>query len=187
MPVDTPLAGLAALQVPAVAPVPLDDIDLALLRLLAEDCRASQRSLARSLGMSAPAIGERIARLERTGVIRGYRVDLDWAAVGSPVVVYLTITAAPGSALAPVMTAVGALPEVEDVTVVTGDLDLLVRLRVRDYAHLRALLLDAVWQIPGVHRTETYLSVAEAPPVNVTARMLDAMLAGSIATVEETA
>ena len=162
-----PLAGLLELSSPPTPPVPLDDVDLALLSLLAQDSRASQRSLARALGVSAPTIGDRLARLERTGVIRGYRVAVDWGALGFPVVVYLAITTAQGHELAPVMTAVGRLPEVEDVTVVTGDLDLLARLRVRDYAHLRAVLLEKVWQLPGVQRTETYLAIAEGPPKNV--------------------
>lgn len=174
---DAPLAGLADLTSTPAEAVPLDDVDLALLRLLATDARASQRSLARDLGMSAPAIGERIARLERTGVIRGYRVVLDWAAAGFPVVIYLAITAAQGHALGPVMAAVAALPEVEDVTVVTGDLDLLARLRVRDHAHLRRLLLEQVWQIGGVQRTETYLAIAEGAPKNFTAELVASLLA----------
>lgn len=171
--IDAPLAGLADVTSPPVAPVPLDDVDLALLHLLATDARASQRGLARELGMSAPAIGERIARMERTGVIRGYSVVLDWGAAGFPVVIYLAITAAQGHDLGPVMAAVGQLPEVENVTVVTGELDLLARLRVRDYAHLRSVLLDKVWQISGVQRTETYLSIAEGPPKNFVSELVE--------------
>lgn len=171
--IDAPLAGLADITSPPAAPVPLDDVDLALLRLLATDARASQRGLARELGMSAPAIGERIARLERTGVIRGYSVVLDWGAAGFPVVIYLAITAAQGHDLGPVMASVGQLPEVENVTVVTGELDLLARLRVRDYAHLRTVLLEKVWQISGVQRTETYLSIAEGPPKNFVSQLVE--------------
>jgi len=172
--VDAPLAGLVHLSLPPAAPVRLDDVDVALLRLLAEDARASQRSLARELGMSPPAIGDRLARLERTGVIRGYSVVIDWAAAGFPVVIYLAITASQGHDLGPVMAEVSRLPEVENLTVVTGDLDLLVRLRVRDYAHLRAVLLEKVWQISGVQRTETYLSIAEGPPKNFVAELVGA-------------
>lgn len=170
--VDAPLAGLVHLSPAPAAPVPLDDVDLALLRLLAQDARTSQRSLARKLGMSPPAIGDRLARLERTGVIRGYSVVVDWAAAGFPVVVYLAITTAQGHDLGPVMAEVGRLAEVETVTIVTGDLDLLVRLRVRDYTHLRAVLLEKVWQISGVQRTETYLSIAEGPPKNFVAELV---------------
>ena len=170
-----PLSGLATLTSAPPPEVPLDELDLALLDLLARDCRASQRSLARELGMSPPAIGERIARLERSGVIRGYGVVVDRAALGFPVVVYLAITAAQGHDLASVMTALAQLPEVEDVTVVTGDLDLLARLRVRDHGHLRTVLLEQIWQIAGVQRTETHLAIVESQPKNVVAALVGAL------------
>ena len=50
------------------------------------------------------------------------------------------------------------------MSVVTGSLDLLVRLRVRDHTHLRELLLDKIFQITGVQRTETFLSLADVEP-----------------------
>jgi DNA-binding Lrp family transcriptional regulator len=55
--------------------------------------------------MSPPAIADRLARLERAGVIRGYRVDIDWAALGYPVVVYLAVTAGPGMDLSQIIRA----------------------------------------------------------------------------------
>lgn len=171
----SPLAGLTALTRRPTPPVPLDSVDLTLLRLLAQDARSSQRSLGRDLGMSPSAIGERIARLERSGVIRGYSVVLDWDAAGFPVVVYLAITAAQGFDLGPVMTQVHEIPEVEDVMVVTGELDLLARVRVRDYVHLRSLLMDRVWQIQGVQRTETYLSITESPYKNLALEVLQSL------------
>lgn len=183
---DAPLAGLIHYSSPPATPVPLDDVDLSLLRLLATDARASQRSLARELGMSAPTIGERIARMERTGVIQGYSVVLDWDAAGFPVVIYLAITAVQGYDLGPVIAAVNELPEVENVTVVTGELDLLARLRVRDYAHLRAVLLEKVWQISGVQRTETYLAVAEGPPKNFVAELVESVRTADVATATVT-
>ncbi len=173
----SPLAGLAGLASPSTKPVPLDDIDLALLQLLAVDARRSRRSLASALGMSAPATGERIARLERTGVIRGYNVVVNWEAAGFPVVVYLAITSAQGFDLGPVMMEVSQLPEVESLDVVTGELDLLARVRVRDHDHLRSLLLEKIWQIEGVQRTETYMSITESPPKNLLLELVGSVLA----------
>jgi DNA-binding Lrp family transcriptional regulator len=173
--VSAPLAKLAEVTPPAVPPADLDDLDLALLRALAEDARQSQRALARRIEMSPPAVADRLARLERSGAIRGYRVDIDWAALGYPVVVYLAVTAGPGMELTEIITAIGALPEAEAMSVVTGSLDLLVRLRVRDHAHLRELLLSKIFQINGVQRTETFLSLADMEPGNFAAAMLDQM------------
>ena len=145
----------------ALEPVSLDDVDLAILDLLVRDARASQRRISREVGMSPPAVAERLARLERTGVIRGYRAELDRARLGFSMVVYVSVIAVntlkhPDEILA----ALRALPEVEDVSIVAGPMDLMLRLRVRDHEHLRSCLFDKIWKLPGVNRTETYLSLS---------------------------
>ena len=168
--ISGPLAGLAEVATPTTPKVEVDDLDIALLRELAVDSRQSQRALARAVGMSPPAIADRLARLERAGAIRGYRVDIDWTALGVPVVVYLAVTAGPGMDLSQIISVIRELPETQDMSVVTGGLDLLVRLRVRDQVHLRDLLLNTIFQIPGVQRTETFLSLADVEPANFISR-----------------
>jgi Lrp/AsnC family transcriptional regulator, leucine-responsive regulatory protein len=59
--------------------------------------------------------------------------------------------------------------------VVTGGLDLLVRLRVRDHTHLRELLLTKIFQISGVQRTETFLSLADVEKSDFAMAMLEQM------------
>jgi DNA-binding Lrp family transcriptional regulator len=172
---SAPLAKLTEVAAPSSPKVEVDELDLALLRALATDARQSQRALARTVEMSPPAVADRLARLERSGAIRGYRVDVDWAALGFPVVVYLAVTAGPGMDLSEIIRAIRAMPEAQDMSVVTGSLDLLVRLRVRDHAHLRELLLTKIFQINGVQRTETFLSLADVEPDNFTAAMLEIM------------
>ena len=172
---SAPLARLGEVAPPATPKIEVDDFDLALLRELASDARQSQRSLARAIEMSAPAVADRLARLERGGVIRGYRVDIDWAALGYPVVVYVAVTASAGMDLSEIIKAISSLPEAEDMSVVTGGLDLLARFRVRDHAHLRELLLTEIFTINGVQRTETFLSLADVEPANFTASLLEQM------------
>jgi Lrp/AsnC family leucine-responsive transcriptional regulator len=174
-PTSAPLARLAEVASPSTEKVEVDDLDLTLLRALAADARQSQRALARAVGMSPPAIADRLARLERLGAIRGYRVELDWAALGYPVVVYLAVSANPGADLSEIARSIRTLPEAQDMSVVTGAFDLLVRLRVRDHTHLRELLLNTIFQIPGVQRTETFLSLADAEPENFAEGLLDQM------------
>jgi Lrp/AsnC family leucine-responsive transcriptional regulator len=154
-----PLSGLLDVTKPVTKSIVLDGIDRRLLSLLAADSRVSQRKLAAELHMSPPAVGERIARLERAGVIRGYTVDINWAALGCSVV-YLTVAATPGAAPG-VLRGLYAIPEVEDVVVITGSFDMLARLRVRDHEHLRRVLMSEIWKIDGLQRTETFLGLGE--------------------------
>jgi Lrp/AsnC family transcriptional regulator for asnA, asnC and gidA len=174
----TPLSNLAdavAVKSPAV---PLDDVDRQILVLLSQDSRRSQRALARELGMSAPASGERIGRLERLGVIRGYGVRLDWSAAGFPMTVYLTITAVQGYQQSEIVEKITGVPELEELDIVTGAIDMLARFRVRDHAHLRQLLMEHIWQIEGVQRTETSLSIVDIEPKNAVAELLSRPPAG---------
>jgi DNA-binding Lrp family transcriptional regulator len=170
-----PLATLTEVAAPPVPRIEVDDLDLALLRALAADARQSQRALGRQIEMSPPAVADRLARLERAGAIRGYRAEIDWEVLGYPVVVYLAVTAGAGMDLSAIIRAIRALPEAEHMSVVTGSLDLLVRLRVRDHGHLRELLLTKIFQISGVQRTETFLSLADVEPDNFAAAVLEQM------------
>lgn len=69
----------------------LDKVNRQLLRELTADPRITMSALARRVGMSAPAVSERIQRMERVGVIAGYRVDISPSALGLPVTVFVRI------------------------------------------------------------------------------------------------
>jgi Lrp/AsnC family transcriptional regulator for asnA, asnC and gidA len=167
-----PLSSLTDAATPRTPTVPLDDVDRQILILLSQDSRRSQRALARELGMSAPAVGERIGRLERLGVIRGYGVRLDWSAAGFPMSVFLIITAVQGYQQSAIVEKIANIPELEELNIVTGAIDILARFRVRDHAHLRQLIMEHVWKIEGVHRTETSLSILDIEAENVVAGLL---------------
>jgi Lrp/AsnC family leucine-responsive transcriptional regulator len=158
-------------------PEALDATDLAILRLLAIDARMSLRRIARELGMSPPAITDRVARLERLGVIRGYRAEIDRSMLGFPLVVYVGIVSVQGSDQFQVVERLRETPEVEDVHVVTGPKDLLVRLRLRDTAHLRDVLFERIWTVSGVDRTETFVSLGEMAPKAIDVLLIDGLLA----------
>lgn len=173
---DAPLSSIRNHTRVVSESVPLDATDVRLLTLLSMDGRRSQRSLGRELGMSAPAVADRLARLERQGVIQGYGVRLDWAALGYPTIVHLTVTAMHGVPQGEILSQLAALREVEEVLLVTGGIDMLVRVRVRDHTHLRNLLINQVWQINGIQRTETSLTIAEMEPKNSASELLTDLL-----------
>jgi Lrp/AsnC family transcriptional regulator, leucine-responsive regulatory protein len=74
----------------------LDEVNRRLLAELDADPRAGAAELARRVGMSAPAVRERLTRLEESGVIRGYRLDVDPAALGLPVAAWVRVRPGPG-------------------------------------------------------------------------------------------
>jgi DNA-binding Lrp family transcriptional regulator len=158
-------------------PPALDVLDLRILRLLSENARLSIRAVGREIGMSAPSVAERINRLEESGAIRGYRAIIDPVALDAPLVVYVGAIAIQGTDQQKVVHALRELVEVEDVRVVTGAHDMLIRLRLRDTEHLRECLFERIWNIKGLERTETYVGLAEMEPKNYEAGVLSALLA----------
>ncbi len=98
----------------------LDETNLRLLDLLGGDARATAAELARRVGMSAPAVRERLARLEEAGVIRGYRLDIDPAALGLPVAAWVRIRPGPGQ-LPKIADLAARTPQVSECHRISGE------------------------------------------------------------------
>jgi Lrp/AsnC family leucine-responsive transcriptional regulator len=98
----------------------LDAVNVRLLTELHADPRLSMSELARRVGMSAPAVTERVQRLERVGVISGFRMDVDPAALGMPVTALLRIRPGPGQ-LPRVAETARDTPQVVECHRVTGE------------------------------------------------------------------
>ena len=117
----------------------LDDVNQRLLELLIEDPRRTAAELARLVDMSAPAVRERIARLEAAGVIRGYRLDVDPAALGLPVTAWVRVRPGPGQ-LTRIAELAGRLPEVAECHRISGEDCFLLRVHVASIAALETVL-----------------------------------------------
>ena len=117
----------------------LDDVNLSLLEELQRDARLSLAELGRRVGLTAPAVGERLARLEEAGVIRGYHADVDPAALGYGLDVVLRIRPAPRM-IHKVAELAQDTPEVTECHRVTGEDCFVMRLHVRDVGHLEELI-----------------------------------------------
>jgi Lrp/AsnC family transcriptional regulator, leucine-responsive regulatory protein len=98
---------------------PLDALDWRLLRELQHDARLSYNALAQRVGLSAPAVAERVRRLEEAGVIVGYRAEVDPAKVGLPLMAVVQLHCAPGKCLLKTTSATD-FPEIIEVLKVSG-------------------------------------------------------------------
>ena len=150
---------MSTLLEPPREPIDIDAIDRQLLDLLYSDSRISQRSLAAKVGMSAPAVAERIARMERANVIKRHTIEVDWAVLGYGMVVVIPIRITEIGNVATVIAELRAIPELTELMLLTGTYDMIARFRVKDSAHLQRLLLERVWHISGLQRVETMLSL----------------------------
>lgn len=96
----------------------VDHIDVAILRAFSVDARISLADLARQIGLSPPSVAERVKRLEESGVIRGYSVDVDPTALGHALSVHMRIRPMPGQVgkLAALLNKLEAVVECDRVT-----------------------------------------------------------------------
>lgn len=166
--------GNAFVRPAAPRAVTLDPTDRRILRLLQEDARRSYRSIGEAVDLGAPSVHARVQRLEREGYIRGYHADIDPEKVGRTLTAFVSIGlegARKGEAPRTELVA-GELrkdPDVLEVHAVTGEDDLLVKVRTSDIRGLERLLLRSLEPLEGVRRTTTTIVVRtlldrETPP-----------------------
>jgi Lrp/AsnC family leucine-responsive transcriptional regulator len=117
----------------------LDALNLELLAALQADARVSHAELGRRVGLSSPAVTERVRRLEAAGIIRGYHADVDPRLVGYTLGVAIRIRPAPRQ-LAAVAELARETPEVIECHRVTGDDCYVMTAYVRDVEHLERVI-----------------------------------------------
>jgi Lrp/AsnC family leucine-responsive transcriptional regulator len=117
----------------------LDGVNLRILAELQDNPRLSMAELARRVSMSAPAVTERVQRLQQAGVIAGYRLDIDPAAVGLPVTAFARIRPMPGS-LPKIAQLAAELPQVTECYRITGEDCFLLKLHAPAIDQLEAVL-----------------------------------------------
>ncbi|MEI2805397.1 MAG: Lrp/AsnC family transcriptional regulator [Albidovulum sp.] len=143
--------------------IDLDDTDRAILRLLVADAGQSAGAVGRALGLSQPAAWRRIRRLEEAGVLAGQRIELDAAALGFTVTVFLGVKLATKGrvSLEDFERAATAIPEVQTVQHVLGLFDYRLRVTARDLADFERVLRRRIMTLPGVGNVEANVLLSE--------------------------
>jgi len=145
-------------------PLPVDDKDRAILRLLHGDGRLPNAEIAQRVGLSPSACLRRIRIMEERGVIRGYTVLTapDDEARGVDVVVQVTLDRQTEDYLARFEHAVRQCPEVRECFLMTGDVDYWLRLRTDSVAAYEAIHGEVLSRLPGVTRINSSFAMRDA-------------------------
>lgn len=142
---------------------PLDEVDRQILAELTRDGRMSMRTLAERVHISRANAYARLDRLRTTGVVRGFRADVDPVAAGLGTSAYVTVNLNQAE-WRDVGARLRALPGVAHLALVGGEFDVIMLVRARDNAALGRLVLDEIQGMPGVVNTRTLLVFEEAEP-----------------------
>ncbi|MCL2418065.1 MAG: Lrp/AsnC family transcriptional regulator [Conexibacteraceae bacterium] len=120
--------------------VQLDEIDQQIIDLLRDDARRTLTDIAQRVNLSPAPVKRRIDRLEQAGVITGYTVTLDHALIGPTIEAFTELRFAGDADIDEILGAVESIPEIREVFTMAGDPDALLRIRVNDMEHLKAVV-----------------------------------------------
>lgn len=144
----------------------IDEKDAEILRLLQKDCKISARKIADELRSPITTVYSRIKRMEESGIIKGYKAVLDAGKAGLGTLAFILVSFfyrredRGASSQREVAKKIAMLPEVQETHIITGDWDILLKVRVKNVEELGRLVIDTLRTIKGVERTLTCVTLS---------------------------
>lgn len=145
----------------------LDEKDYRILELLKENSRMTTKEMARVLEIPQTTIHNRIKRLREKGIIKRFTIEVDGKKIGRGLMAYILCTVSYRSSKGQkinqydVARIIESLPEVEAVSIVTGGIDLIVKVALKDVEDLNDFVIFKLRDIDGVEKTTTSVVLSE--------------------------
>jgi Lrp/AsnC family leucine-responsive transcriptional regulator len=137
----------------------MDKIDYKILAELQDNARISIVELSRRVGLTKTPCAERVRRLEKGGIIRGYHADLDALemGLGHVVMVQVLLSSTTAHDLKKFNEGVRRIPQIQSCHMIAGDFDYLLKVRTRDIHEYRRVMGEEISELPCVKQTHTYV------------------------------
>ncbi len=155
--------------------MPLDELDIRIVDQLQRDGRATQLELSRAVGLSQPAVAERIRKLEERGVITGYTARVDASKLGKDITAFIGVSIEHPKYFEGFAKKVLALPDILECHRVAGQDSYILKVKTANTKTLDSLLVETLRTIAGVTRTQTTIvlsSIKEDTHVRVPPELL---------------
>lgn len=141
----------------------MDHMDQDILDYLTRNGRATHEEIGRKLNLSRPAVHQRVKKLEQTGVLKGYKADINWSALGMDLdaMIFIKSNGPRFHEMVQQVTAI-SIPDVamKRVSRVSGDWCLIVEVRTNRPQNINKLI-DALWELEGIRETSTTFVLAD--------------------------
>jgi Lrp/AsnC family leucine-responsive transcriptional regulator len=138
----------------------MDHADFRIVDLLQRNARTTQSELAKAVGLSQPAVAERIKKLEEHGIITRYTARVDAAELGVDVTAFIGVGIEHPKFFDAFTKKVKGLDEVLECHRVAGEDSYLLKVKTKNTRTLDRLLVEVLRTIPGVTRTHTTIVLA---------------------------
>ena len=140
----------------------IDSLDKKILALITKNARIPYLEVARECNVSGAAIHQRIQRLMKLGIVSGSEFTLDPKKVGFHTCAYVGIFLDNAGLYPEVVEKLKLIPEITQCHYITGGYSIFIKVYTRNNEDLKHVLVDKVQSIPGVSRTETFISLEES-------------------------
>jgi len=140
----------------------IDKLDRQILSILMRNAKKPYTDIAKQLYVSGGTIHVRMKKMEDAGIVKGYNLSIDYSRLGYDISAFLGIYLDKSSLYDDVAEELKKIPEVVAAHYTTGLYSIFATIICRDTEHLRQVLHDKVQKIPGIQRTETFISLQES-------------------------
>jgi len=140
----------------------LDELDKQILQILLKDASIPYTDIARGLSVSGGTIHVRMRKMQEAGIILGSRLIIDPSLLGFDILAFIGVYLEKGSDYKEASEALLNIPEVIEMHYTTGLYNMFAKVICRDTTHLRNVLNNKIQVIPGIQRTETFISLEQS-------------------------
>ncbi|WP_026999175.1 Lrp/AsnC ligand binding domain-containing protein [Eisenibacter elegans] len=140
----------------------IDNTDWQILRLLSADATLPYTEVAKQVFVSDGTVHARMRKMKQQGLIKGAHLVVDYKKLGWDITAFLGIYLDRSALYEDVLVRLKEVAEIIDIHYTTGTYGIFVKLLCRDTNHLRNVLYDKIQKIPGIQRTETFISLEES-------------------------
>ena len=140
----------------------ISEKDLEILKILQDNCRLRAKEISRKIQTPISTVFAKTKRMEKEGIIKGYKAMLDPSRLGRGATAFILVTfehvsdaSEPSPSQRDVAREIAKLKEVQEVHIITGDWDLLLKVKAKDMDEIGRLLIDKIRLIKGVKKTLT--------------------------------
>jgi len=139
----------------------IDQLDRHILAILMQDAVVPYTEIAKQLDVSAGTIHVRMKKMMEMGLVTGSQLTIDPTLVGYDICAFIGIFLEKGSVYENVKEQMKTIPEIVEMHYTTGVYSIFAKVLCRDTAHLRFVLNEKVQAIPGIQRTETFITLEQ--------------------------
>jgi Lrp/AsnC family leucine-responsive transcriptional regulator len=150
----------------------MDDIDRIIIDKLQGDGALTYAEIGAAAGLSPSAVNDRLKRLRSEGVIRRMTAEIDPAALGLTLLAFVLVAVSEPQGEGRFRDAMKAAPEVLECHHLTGEFSYLLKLRLRDTAHLEHFLMDRLKPLAGGVRTHTLIALSSVKETHIVSASL---------------